>query len=199
MVSFFLFGKKKRIVKKKSTKKPSVLICKMCKRLKIKITKKIGGRRVYKSVTVLKKQIKRKMKKIKKIKKKKVTRFGFSFGSVNKRRSRFGSGAPFNNNTVGYDFNKPVVQYPGTLAQTSQVITSSTNAIRPSSMQLKDNSSDIYGVNRMFFNESVPTQVPPNWNFMGQPDGSAYPAGAPFYGYKTPFGRYKSTRRRRKF
>lgn len=40
-------------------KKPNASIRKICKRLKIKITKKVGGRRVYKSMAVLKKQIKK--------------------------------------------------------------------------------------------------------------------------------------------
>jgi hypothetical protein len=191
MVSLFLFGKKKKKVsrkKKTNVKKPPVNICKMCKRLKIKITKKVGNRRVYKSTSVLKKQIKQKMRK----KAKRVTRFGFSFGST--RKSRFGnSGAVFNNNTPAYGYNEPVIQKPGILAQTSQVVTSTSNSNRPIGSTLSSN-IPTYGVNRMFFNESVPTQVPPNWNFMGQPDGSAIPVGAPFYGYTTPFGR----RRRRR-
>ena len=37
-----------------------------------------------------------------------------------------------------------------------------------------------------WFGQQVPTQVPAEWNYMIQPDGSYYPVGAPFYGYKSP-------------
>ena len=63
------FGKKRRKTvrrKKSSAKKPPAKICKLCKLLKIKTTKKVGGRRVYKKISDLKKQIKRKLKKVKK-------------------------------------------------------------------------------------------------------------------------------------
>lgn len=50
------FGKKKRSPIPKSIKN-------MCKKLKIKLTRKVNDRRIYKSVTLLKKQIKSKLKK----------------------------------------------------------------------------------------------------------------------------------------
>jgi len=52
------FGKKRKV-----KGKPSAKICKLCKKYKIRLTKKVGGKRVYKSATVLKKQISKKMKK----------------------------------------------------------------------------------------------------------------------------------------
>jgi hypothetical protein len=55
-------GRKSR----KGSKKPSSSVLRMCKRLKIKATKKVGKRRVYKKVSVLKKLIKRKLKMMKK-------------------------------------------------------------------------------------------------------------------------------------
>ena len=58
------FGKKRRAQRRKASHKPPSAIRKMCKKLKIKITKKVGGRRVYKSLAVLKKQIKLKKKKM---------------------------------------------------------------------------------------------------------------------------------------
>ncbi len=58
------FGKKRRVSRRKTSRKPPSAIRKMCKKLKIKITKKVGGRRVYKSLAVLKKQIKLKKKKM---------------------------------------------------------------------------------------------------------------------------------------
>ena len=60
---FFGFGRKKRSSKSAGKhKKPPARLIKMCKRHKIKCTKKVGKRRVYKSVTVLKRQLKKKMK-----------------------------------------------------------------------------------------------------------------------------------------
>jgi len=60
-------------------------IKKLCKRLKIRLTKKVGKRRVYKNVSVLKNQIKMKLKKLKNKKKRKN-----NFGS---RKSHFGIGS----------------------------------------------------------------------------------------------------------
>ena len=57
---------------KKVSKKPSAATRKMCKRLKVKMTLKRGGKRVYKSEKMLKKQCKTAMKK--KSKKKTVKR-----------------------------------------------------------------------------------------------------------------------------
>jgi len=58
------FGKKKRKVsrKVKSSKKLPKKVLKLCKKLKIKTTVKRGSKRVYKKLSVLKKQIKMKMK-----------------------------------------------------------------------------------------------------------------------------------------
>ena len=50
---------------RKGSKKPSKAILKMCKKLKIKATLKRGGKRVYKSMAVLKKLIKMKVRKMK--------------------------------------------------------------------------------------------------------------------------------------
>jgi hypothetical protein len=49
---------------RKVHKKLPAKIRKLCKRLKIKCTKKVGSRRVYKRMSVLKKQIARKMRKM---------------------------------------------------------------------------------------------------------------------------------------
>jgi hypothetical protein len=71
----FLFGRRrKRTVKRKGSKKPPARLIKMCKRYRIKCTKKVGKRRVYKKVSVLKKQLKRKMGKVRR------TRFGLIIG-----------------------------------------------------------------------------------------------------------------------
>ena len=61
------FGKKRRRKGCKGrTKKLPAKIRKLCKRLKIKTTKRVGGRRVCKSIKTLMKQIKKRMKKSKK-------------------------------------------------------------------------------------------------------------------------------------
>ena len=202
MLSFLNFGKKKRKSRSKKVRKPPAKLIKMCKRFKIKCTKKVGKRRVYKSTAVLKKQLKRKMKsrkvhrKVHRRSRKRVSSFGFSFGALKNRRSRFGENPAAFNQPSTYGYNQAVIQNPGILSQTSQVVTAESNGSRPSQMQLQSGNIPTYGTNRMFFTESVPTTVPPEWFVMGQPDGSAVPVGSPFYGYKTPFGR-KVRRRRR--
>ena len=67
------FGKKKKTVSKK--KSPSAALKKLCKRLKVKLTTKRAGKRVYKSEKVLKAQCKKASKKS-------------SFGKKKKRRKR---------------------------------------------------------------------------------------------------------------
>jgi hypothetical protein len=186
-----LFGKKIKRRSIKKTRKVPKQILRMCKKLKIKCTHKIGKRRVYKPVSVLRKLIKRKMRKHKTRKNKKTRRRVRYFSFGNRKKSRFGgSAADFNNaGPSNYGYNQNVNQYPGTLSQTSQYVTSSTNASRPPGFSVPDG-VPVYGVGRPFFNETVPTQVPPNWNFMGQPDGSLYAVGGPFTGYKSPaFGK----------
>lgn len=60
------YGKRRRRRKKRSfgkkAKKPSAATRRMCKRLKVKMTLKRGGKRVYKSEAMLKKQCKKAMK-----------------------------------------------------------------------------------------------------------------------------------------
>tara|TARA_Y100000748_G_scaffold303260_1_gene307815 strand:- start:722 stop:1969 length:1248 start_codon:yes stop_codon:yes gene_type:complete len=74
--------RKKRKFGKKVSKKPSAATRKMCKRLKVKMTLKRGGKRVYKSEKMLKKQCKTAMKR----KKKKTVK-------RRKRKSSFGKKA----------------------------------------------------------------------------------------------------------
>ena len=60
------FGKRRKARKvRKVSKKPSKALLKMCKKYKIKVSIKRGGKRVYKSTAVLKKLLKRKMRKFK--------------------------------------------------------------------------------------------------------------------------------------
>jgi hypothetical protein len=74
--------RKKRKFGKKTSKKPPAATRKMCKRLKVKMTIKRGGKRVYKSEKMLKKQCKTAMKKKKTVKRKKS-----SFGKKAKKPS----------------------------------------------------------------------------------------------------------------
>jgi hypothetical protein len=204
MLSLLNFGKKKRKSRSKKGRKPPAKILKMCKRFKIKCTKKVGKRRVYKSAATLKKQLKRKMRKVRRRKsgkksrrtRRRVSSFGFSFGALKTRRSRFGATPAAFNQPGNYGYNQAVVQNPGILSQTSQVVTAESNGSRPTQMQLPPGNIPTYGTNKMFFTESVPTTVPPEWFVMGQPDGPPVPVGSPFYGYKTPFGRRRKVRRR---
>ena len=92
MPFLFGFGKKRRSVKRKSTKKvvkkPSARLLKCCKRYHVKATKKVGSKRVYKKSSVLKRQCLKKaralLKKMKKMHKKKSVVRSSGFG---KRRS----------------------------------------------------------------------------------------------------------------
>jgi hypothetical protein len=181
---FFSFGRKRTRKGKGGIKgkKPSLAIRKACKKLKIKCTKKVGKRRVYKSTSALKKLIKKK-RKIKGGKKRKTSR-----RRKVSRRFRFGDAAPFTQPS-NYGYNQKVEQAQGVLSQSSQVVTPASNINRPPGFGLDSDSVPMYGVYRPFFTEQVPTQVGPNSiGFMGQPDGSLYPVGGPFSRY-TSFGK----------
>jgi hypothetical protein len=91
-MGFFGFGKKKRTTRRKTvSKKPPARLIRICKKYRVKATRKVGGKRVYKSIKVLKKlclkkayALKKKLMKMAKSKKgsKKTTR--------RRRKSRFG-------------------------------------------------------------------------------------------------------------
>ena len=130
----FSFGKKKRRVSRsKVMKKPPARLLSICKRYKVKSTKKIGRRRVYKSIAVLKKlclkQSMALLKKIKKSKKAPRRRRSSSFGLRRRRRrcSGFGlDGAPFQK-PEKYGYNEDVKQYPQTLSQSRMVVDQKMN------------------------------------------------------------------------
>ena len=190
----FGFGKKKRRTvrstkKRGGSKKPPASLIRMCKKYRIKCTKKVGKKRVYKSVSVLKKQLRRKRT----VKRRKACKGSRKVRKHRKvRRFRFGEAANASN-PANYGYNNPVPQAPGVLSQSSQVVTAANNINRPPGFGLDDGSIPTYGVYRPFFTENVPTTVGPSWNFMGQPDGSLYPVGGPFNRFSS-FGK----RRRRK-
>jgi hypothetical protein len=211
-----LFGKKKRSRRvKRAVRKPPARLLKLCKRYGVKTTRKVGRRRVYKPVKYLKKAcLKRARSLVKKLKKlkKRAASFGrrrkmsHRLKSMRRRRSRstryvaFGNvmGSPFEQPANG-GYNQPVKVTQQTLSQTSSVVNNKTNSSRPGALQLPAGPGDLYGVTREFFGQQVPTQTPPEWNYMIQPDGSYYPVGAPFYGYKTPFASAFGKKPRRRY
>ena len=68
-MGLFDFGKKRRTVKRKMVKshrKPPARLLKLCKKYRVKATKKVGGKRVYKKVAVLKKLCLRKARALRK-------------------------------------------------------------------------------------------------------------------------------------
>lgn len=59
----FLFGKKKKNKRSPGkVRKPPANLLHSCRKYRIKVTRKVGKRRVYKSISVLKKQLRRKQK-----------------------------------------------------------------------------------------------------------------------------------------
>ena len=186
------FGRRKKV--KRTVKRPARSLLKMCRKYKIKCTRKVGRHRVYKSTTVLKRQLRRKMKSRKS--KKKSSKKGKSRRTV--RRFRFGNtstNASVFTPPANYGYNQKVEQAQGVLSQSSQVVTPANNINRPPGFGVDPASLPLYGVYRPFFTEQVPTQVGPNSiGFMGQPDGTLYPVGGPFSKF-TSFGK----RRRRRY
>jgi hypothetical protein len=191
----YSFGKRKRTHKR--SRKPPMSLLRRCKKYHIKTTKKIGKHRVYRSVGLLKKLLNKKLKKLKKHRKVKKRSHRRSHRRV--RRSGFGEsiGSEFLQPS-DYGYNQPVNQYPGTLDQTISTVTDENNMSRPEGFNLDRQSIPTYGVYRDFFGEKVPTQVPPNYNFMGQPDGTLIPTGTPFQRYTTPPGAFGKRKYRRK-
>ena len=154
--------------------------------------KKIG-KRVYLKVSVLKKLVMRSMKKTSSPRKTK--RRCWSMGS---RKAGFGNVMGYSfENPANFGYNQEVKQYPQTLSQSSMVANENTNISRPDGMGLSSDQLPVNGVYRNFFGQEVPTQVPARWNFMGQPDGTLFPVGAPFQRYTNIGRRRKTTRRRR--
>ena len=178
---FFLFGKKQKS-KRRHSKKPPASLLKMCKKYKVKTMKRVGNKKVYKRSSVLKKQCKVKARLMKKQKHKAKP------SNRRTRRSGFGNtvmGYQFEN-PLNYGFNQPVKQYPQVLSQSNSVVNKQMNNLRPDSMKLSSSDLPVYGTYRKFFGQDVPTQLPPQWNFMGQNGGSSVAVGSPFYKYTSP-------------
>jgi len=177
-------------------KKPSATLAKLARKYKVKISLKRGSKRIYKSEKLLKKQIGKKMRiSVRKARKARKVRKTRRVRRV--RRSRFGQihGSEYKKDVPGYGYNMPVVQFPGAGPQSSElVMNADMNSKRPDAFKLEDQYVPTYGTNAAFFDQAVPRVIPPNWEFMGQPDGSAVGLGSPFYRYTSAFGK-----RRRKY
>ena len=199
-MALFSFGKKKRVRStRKSGKKPPAALLKKCRKFKIKTTMKKGNKKVYRKVRVLKKLLAKRMRKLHK-KRHTKRRVVHRRKRVVQRRRGMGFGEvtdyPFNPSPVNYGYNTPVQQYPGTLSQSSTVSNEKMNISRPEGTGVPQDNLPVYGVYRNFFGQDVPTQIPPNWDFMGQPDGSVFAVGSPFQRYTKPIAFGKKRLRR---
>ena len=170
------FGKKRKPRRvRKMNKLPSRLI-KLARKYRVKISLKVGKKRVYKSAKVLVKQIKRKMKKVKKTKRKNK--------KINRRRPRrfnFGSHGSY------------LSEYPqeGIIGQSSTWVDKTSNGTRPGSLgfdkidtRLSESDLPVYGTYSRFFTEKVPKVLPPSWYCNKDSTGACTLVGGPFYGYK---------------
>lgn len=92
MLNFFGFGKKRRTRRstrkttrrsrrKSGSKRPPAKLLRLCRRYKVKATKKVGRRRLYKSVAVLKRQCAKKARSMRKSR----------FGNVHRHHHKKGS------------------------------------------------------------------------------------------------------------
>lgn len=197
-----LFGKKRKSTRKrtrrtrrtrrtttKSNKLPRKLIS-ICKKLKVKLYKKVGKKRVHRSVSVLKKACLKRIKVLKKKMNKRKSRFGKARKTTKRTKRRFGVSkslaAPYVKYNSGYE--NTITRVPGIRSQSSSVAID--NKGRPYSVP--NGELPAYGTYARFFNEKVPKVLPPEWMRMKQPGKeSDVMVGTPFYRYTTPnkFGR----------
>ena len=91
MLSLFGFGKRRKVKrsskKVKACRKPPSRLLKICKKYHVKATKKVGGRRCYKSIAVLKRMCLKKARAMKKKMMKMMKRRKVSKRKVSKRKS----------------------------------------------------------------------------------------------------------------
>jgi hypothetical protein len=184
------------MVRRKKVSKPSAKLVKLAKKYKVKISVKRGSKRVYKTERLLKKQIKMKMRKMKK-----GTRRSTRRSKSTKRTSRFRfgqlNGYLFDKDLPNYGYNQPVNQVPSARGQSSEWVgDAAMNAARPGGMNIDGKYVPTYGTYAAFFDQDVPRVLPPEWNFMGQPNGEPPVAvGSPFYRYTSEFGRRKKAKK----
>jgi len=167
--------------------KPPAALIKKAKKYHIKVTKKVGRKRVYKRVSLLKKQIKKAIRKLRKSRKVCKSRKVRKVRKV--RKSHFGGAQPatYDPMVAKFGYNMPVEQFPGTQSQSSSYVSDlARNSARPTDFQLPVDSVPTYGTYKAFFGQDVPSVPPPRWNFMGQADGTMVAVGSPFYRYDAP-------------
>jgi hypothetical protein len=176
----------------KSNRKPPARLIKLAKKYHVKISIKVGKKRVYKSLKVLLRQIKRKMKhqRPKKVRKSRNTRRKSGRKSRNTRRK---SGRKSNRR---YNFGSQgsyLTEYPqqGVIGQSSTWVDKASNKNRPDSIgydkintRLSDADLPVYGTYSRFFTEKVPKVLPPSWYCNKDKTGACTLVGGPFYGYK---------------
>jgi len=189
----FLFGKKRR-PSKKPKKLPKALL-KLARKYRIKVTVRRGSKKVYKPISVIKKQIK--MKRKSPPRRRRRARFSFGFDS-----------APFERNPKDYGYDESVKQVNGVGPYTNQVVQGvKENNTRLSRLEmskgkyidtrLKKSQLPVHGVGRVFFDSVEPAVLPPNWYYMGQAKGDPVAVGSPFAAYKkAAFGKKKTVRAR---
>jgi hypothetical protein len=189
-----------RVVSRK-VKKYSARTYKLARKYKVKVSLKRGSKRVFKSEKLILKQIKRKMRKMRKSRKSRKSRKTRKTRRVRRvRRSRFGfgqlRGSEYIKDVPGYGYNMPVVQKAGIPSQSSELVMNGmANSSRPNGFKLDDQYVPTYGTYAAFFDQAVPRVIPPNWQFMGQPDGSSVALGSPFYRYTSESGFGKRRKR----
>lgn len=149
--------------------KPPAALIKKAKKYHIKVTKKVGRKRVYKRVSILKKQIKkairklRKSRKVRKVRKSRKVRKGRKVRKVRKvrkgrkvrkvRKSRFGGAQPatYDPYVAKFGYNMPVDQVPGTQSQSSSYVSDlARNSARPLDFQLPVDAVPTYGTYKAF-------------------------------------------------
>ena len=174
---FFSFGKRKST----RSHRPPAKLLQICRQCGVKSTHKRNGRRCYHSTSVLKKRC--------------LKVLHAHLKKLDKRGSGFGM-APFSQ-PKAYGYHEKIHRHPGSLPQTNSVVTRKNNINRPPGTGLNSKNIPTYGTYARFFTEKVPKVVGPHSiGFMGQPDGTLYAVGSPFYRYTQPVSRrLRETRR----
>ena len=209
----FLFGKKKKRSIKKSPKL-SKAVLKMAKKYKVKVTIRRGSKKVYKPLRIVMKQIKiakrthhrRTTRRTTRRTSRRISRRRNVKPRVYTRKMHFGGGFfnKNNNDNNGYGPGPDARQNLGNSSYTNSVIqTKLNNMDRPTRIPSGNTTINttlvpfrhIFGTGKTFFNQTVPSTLPPNWQFMYQKDGSSVALGSPFSTYNNPAFGIKRRRR----
>jgi hypothetical protein len=205
----FLFGKKKKRSIKKSPKL-SKAVLKMAKKYKVKVTIRRGSKKVYKPLRIVMKQIKiakrTHHRRTTRRTSRRISRRRNVKPRVYTKKMHFGGGFfnKNNNDNNGYGPGPDARQNLGNSSYTNSVIqTKLNNMDRPTRIPSGNTTINttlvpfrpIFGTGKTFFNQTVPSTLPPNWQFMYQKDGSSVALGSPFSTYNNPAFGIKRRRR----